>query len=168
VMQTQLFINNEWKDAAGGRTIDVVNPATEEVIAAVASAERSDIDAAVAAARAALDGPWARLSARDRGRPVWAAWTRDIKKAHYVARRLQAGTVWINTYNVYDTAAPFGGCKQSGFGREMACTRSSTTRRSRASGSISTSRHLLKPVWCEQSKSFGFRSCLSCGRGAAA
>jgi acyl-CoA reductase-like NAD-dependent aldehyde dehydrogenase len=46
-------------------------------------------------------------------------WTRDIKKAHTVAARLQAGTVWVNTYNVYDTAAPFGGYKQSGFGREM-------------------------------------------------
>ena len=46
-------------------------------------------------------------------------WTRDITKAHYVARKLQAGTVWVNTYNVYDTAAPFGGYKQSGFGREM-------------------------------------------------
>ena len=45
--------------------------------------------------------------------------TRDVKKAHYVARRLQAGTVWVNTYNIYDTAAPFGGYKQSGFGREM-------------------------------------------------
>ena len=44
------------------RTIDVVNPATEEVIAAVASAEQSDVDAAVAAARAALDGPWARYT----------------------------------------------------------------------------------------------------------
>src|SRR6476620_3865090 len=43
----------------------------------------------------------------------------DIKKAHYIARKLQAGTVWINTYNIYDTAAPFGGYKQSGFGREM-------------------------------------------------
>ena len=48
-----------------------------------------------------------------------AVWTKDIKKAHYVARKLQAGTVWINTYNIYDTAAPFGGYKQSGFGREM-------------------------------------------------
>ena len=48
-----------------------------------------------------------------------AVWTTDIKKAHRVARRLQAGTVWVNTYNVYDTAAPFGGYKQSGFGREM-------------------------------------------------
>ena len=48
-----------------------------------------------------------------------AVWTRDIKKAHRVARRVQAGTVWVNAYNVYDTAAPFGGYKQSGFGREM-------------------------------------------------
>ena len=48
-----------------------------------------------------------------------AVWTKDIKKAHYVARRLEAGTVWINTYNVYDTAAPFGGYKQSGYGRDL-------------------------------------------------
>jgi acyl-CoA reductase-like NAD-dependent aldehyde dehydrogenase len=48
-----------------------------------------------------------------------AVWTRDIRKAHYVAHRLQAGTVWINTYNVYDPAAPFGGYKASGFGREL-------------------------------------------------
>ena len=46
-------------------------------------------------------------------------WTRDIKKAHYVARKLKAGTVWINTYNIYDPASPFGGYKQSGFGREL-------------------------------------------------
>ncbi len=46
-------------------------------------------------------------------------WTRDIKKAHYIAKRLKAGTVWINTYNIYDPASPFGGYKQSGFGREL-------------------------------------------------
>ena len=46
-------------------------------------------------------------------------WTRDVGKAHDVARRLQAGTVWINQYNWYDSAAPFGGYKQSGFGREL-------------------------------------------------
>jgi len=46
-------------------------------------------------------------------------WTRDIKKAHSVARRLQAGTVWINAYNFYDAAMPFGGVKQSGFGRDL-------------------------------------------------
>ena len=46
-------------------------------------------------------------------------WTRDVAKAHRVARRLQAGTVWINTYNNYDPAAPFGGYKSSGYGREL-------------------------------------------------
>ena len=71
VMRKQLFINGEWRDAAGGRTIPVVNPATEDVIAEVASAEQSDVDAAVAAARAAFDGPWSKLSARERGRIVW-------------------------------------------------------------------------------------------------
>src|SRR2546426_1731389 len=47
-----------------------------------------------------------------------AVWTRDIKKAHRAARMLQAGTVWINTYNLYDAASPYGGTKGSGFGRE--------------------------------------------------
>ena len=46
-------------------------------------------------------------------------WTRDIGKAHRVARELKAGTVWINTYNQYDSASPFGGYKQSGFGRDL-------------------------------------------------
>jgi len=46
-------------------------------------------------------------------------WTRDISKAHALAKRLRAGTVWINCYNVFDAALPFGGYKQSGWGREM-------------------------------------------------
>ncbi len=46
-------------------------------------------------------------------------WTRDVKKAHAVARRLQAGTVWVNAYNFYDAAMPFGGYKASGFGRDL-------------------------------------------------
>jgi acyl-CoA reductase-like NAD-dependent aldehyde dehydrogenase len=46
-------------------------------------------------------------------------WTRDVGKAHRVARSLQAGTVWINCYNVYDSASPFGGYKESGFGRDL-------------------------------------------------
>jgi acyl-CoA reductase-like NAD-dependent aldehyde dehydrogenase len=48
-----------------------------------------------------------------------AVWTKDVKKAHQVARAVKAGTVWINTYNLYDVALPFGGYKQSGFGREL-------------------------------------------------
>ncbi len=47
-----------------------------------------------------------------------AVWSRDIKKALRTVRQLRAGTVWVNTYNVYDPGLPFGGFKQSGFGRE--------------------------------------------------
>lgn len=46
-------------------------------------------------------------------------WTKDIQKAHRAARAIRAGTVWINTYNFYDPAAPFGGFKASGFGRDL-------------------------------------------------
>ena len=82
--------------------------AREEIFGPVLAAiEFADVEEAIARANDSIYG----LAA--------AVWTRDIKKAHYVARRLQAGTVWINTYNVYDTALPFGGYKQSGFGREM-------------------------------------------------
>ena len=46
-------------------------------------------------------------------------WTRDVRKAHAVARQLRAGTVWVNMYNIYDPAMPFGGYKGSGFGRDL-------------------------------------------------
>jgi len=46
-------------------------------------------------------------------------WTKDISIAHKMARRIKAGTVWINCHNVFDAALPFGGYKQSGWGREM-------------------------------------------------
>jgi aldehyde dehydrogenase (NAD+) len=82
--------------------------AREEIFGPVlATIDFADVDEAIARAN---DSPYGLAA---------GVWTRDIKKAHYVARRLQAGTVWVNTYNVYDTAAPFGGYKQSGFGREM-------------------------------------------------
>ena len=48
-----------------------------------------------------------------------AVWTRDVAKAHRVARAVKAGTVWVNTYNLYDPALPFGGFKESGFGRDQ-------------------------------------------------
>jgi aldehyde dehydrogenase (NAD+) len=82
--------------------------AREEIFGPVLAAiEFADVDEAIARANDSMYG----LAA--------GVWTRDIRKAHYVASRLQAGTVWVNTYNVYDTAASFGGFKQSGFGREM-------------------------------------------------
>jgi phenylacetaldehyde dehydrogenase len=46
-------------------------------------------------------------------------WTRDVSKAHKLARLLRAGTVWVNCYSVFDAALPFGGYRQSGWGREM-------------------------------------------------
>ncbi len=66
-----------------------------------------DVEEAVALANASIYG----LAA--------GVWTRDVAKAHQVASRLEAGTVWINQYNWYDAGAPFGGYKQSGYGREL-------------------------------------------------
>ncbi len=48
-----------------------------------------------------------------------AVWTRDIGKAHHLAAKIKAGTVWVNCYDVFDAAAPFGGFKMSGLGREL-------------------------------------------------
>lgn len=82
--------------------------AREEIFGPVlATLTFDDVDEAIARANDSMYG----LAA--------AVWTRDIKKAHYVAQRLQAGTVWINTYNLYDAAMPFGGYKASGYGREL-------------------------------------------------
>ena len=46
-------------------------------------------------------------------------WTKDISKAHKLANLIRSGTVWINCHNVFDASLPFGGYKQSGWGREM-------------------------------------------------
>jgi aldehyde dehydrogenase (NAD+) len=86
LLRKQLFINGEWRTAAAGKTMKVVNPATEEVIAEVASAEQDDLDAAVAAARAALQGPWSRLSARDRGRLLWKMGEKLLERGDELAR----------------------------------------------------------------------------------
>src|SRR3954470_12886672 len=85
-MQTKLLIGNEWRHAASGRTMEVVNPATEEIVAEVACAGREDLEAAVTAARAALAGPWGAMSARERGRLVRKLGERLLERADEVAR----------------------------------------------------------------------------------
>ncbi len=90
---------------------DVKNDMTiarEEIFGPVLSVLRfREIEEVV---RAANDTPYGLAA---------AVWTKDIKKAHRLARLLKAGTVWINAYGLYDSAMPFGGYKMSGFGREL-------------------------------------------------
>jgi acyl-CoA reductase-like NAD-dependent aldehyde dehydrogenase len=82
--------------------------AREEIFGPVlATITIADLDDAIAKANDTIYG----LAA--------AVWTRDIKQAHRAARALRAGTVWINTYGIFDASSPFGGVKQSGFGRDM-------------------------------------------------
>jgi aldehyde dehydrogenase (NAD+) len=85
-MNKQLFINNEWRPAASGKTMDVINPATEDVCANVASADATDLDAAVQAARAALNGPWGQMSARERGRLVRKLGERLMERADEISK----------------------------------------------------------------------------------
>ncbi|TLF97555.1 aldehyde dehydrogenase family protein [Nocardia cyriacigeorgica] len=77
------------------------------VVAALPFNADDGIDAAVTAAN---DSPYGLAA---------GVWTRDIAKAHRAARLLKAGSVWVNQYNGFDTAMPFGGYKQSGWGREL-------------------------------------------------
>ena len=105
-----LLIGGQWQPSASGDTLTSVNPATGRPLAAFARGGAADVDLAVAAARAALGG----LAA--------GVWTRDITRAHQIAAAIKAGTVWVNCYNLTDPASPFGGYKQSGWGREMGRT----------------------------------------------
>ena len=72
----------------------------------------------VAAPFSSLDEIAAEANDTDYGLGA-GVWTRDISKAHALAKKIRAGTVWINCYNVFDASLPFGGYKQSGWGREM-------------------------------------------------
>lgn len=70
--QGKLLINNQWTDAASGKSFPTYNPATGEVLARVAEGDKEDIDRAVSAARKAFDGgPWTKLTPSERGRLIW-------------------------------------------------------------------------------------------------
>ena len=86
-LPTRLFINGEQLDAAGGQTHDVINPATEEVIASVAAAGEQDVDRAVLSARATFESDkWRKMSARQRGEAVWRLGELILKNKEELAR----------------------------------------------------------------------------------
>ena len=83
----------------------------EEIFGPVAVA--TPFNASEGVAKAANDTPYGLAA---------SVWTSDISKAHRTAADIKAGTVWINCHNAFDTALPFGGYKQSGWGRELGAT----------------------------------------------
>ncbi|MEO8257765.1 MAG: aldehyde dehydrogenase family protein [Acidobacteriota bacterium] len=82
----------------------------EEIFGPVVCAESFDDGDLERIARQANDTPYGLAA---------SIWTKDISKAHKLARLIRSGTVWINCHNVFNAALPFGGYKQSGWGREM-------------------------------------------------
>ena len=92
-------------------------------------------------------------------------WTRDIGKAHRLAKSFRAGTVWINCYDVFDAAAPFGGYKMSGIGRELGEYALEAVHRSedgvREPGLIEGRN--VAPVFTSPQRKQGFQPCLRCG-----
>jgi aldehyde dehydrogenase (NAD+) len=67
-LRTQAFINNEYVNAVSGKTFDTFNPSTEERIASVAECDKADVDIAVKAARAAMEGSWSKIDGVQRGK----------------------------------------------------------------------------------------------------
>lgn len=91
----QLFIANGWTPARDGRTFETIDPSTEEVLATVPRGGAEDVDDAVAAARAAFEGPWRRVTPSERGRLLYR-----------VARELEAKIDEFAELETLDTGKP--------------------------------------------------------------
>jgi len=125
----KMLIGGEWVGALSGRTLPVYDPADGRMIVEVPDGGAADVDRAAAAARAAFapNGPWRSMTPQERGKLIWkladlglgaAVWTRDISRAHRMAAAIESGQVRANCYQAADSALPFGGTKEPGWGRE--------------------------------------------------
>lgn len=117
------YINGAYIEDASGRRIDVLYPATGEVIGQLhyMTIARKEIFGPV---MSVLDFELeeemvTRANASEFG--LAGAFTRDLARAHRVAEKFEAGTCYVNTYNLAAVEAPFGGSKPSGVGRETPC-----------------------------------------------
>jgi len=98
IQHTGIFINNEWQEAASGKTFPTINPATEEVIADVQEGDKADVDRAVKAATNAfkLDSPWRRMDASDRGMLL-----------HRLADLIERDANYLASLETLDNGKPF-------------------------------------------------------------
>merc|ERR1711963_1196085 len=98
IKHTGIFINNEWQEAASGKTFPTINPATEEVIADVQEGDKADVDRAVKAATNAfkLDSPWRRMDASDRGMLL-----------HRLADLIERDANYLASLETLDNGKPF-------------------------------------------------------------
>lgn len=102
----------------GGTTGSVVTRRLAEVQTSRSCCLKRAVLACQAFDDASLDKVAAEANDTDFGLAA-SIWTRDISTAHKLAKKVKAGSVWINQHNFYDPALPFGGYKQSGWGREQ-------------------------------------------------
>jgi betaine-aldehyde dehydrogenase len=106
----QMLINGQWREARSGKTYDVMNPATDEVIAKVPDAGPADVDAAVAAARRAFDGGWRDVSGQERGRILFRlaeAVRRELPRLAELETRNSGKPIVESEFDLNDVATCF-------------------------------------------------------------